>query len=192
MQHRRGAHARAHVGRAAGEIAPLGIEGIYALRPQGVVGGECQFRRTLQLHARQQTLYAQMVFLIEHDRDGLARGDQRRRALWVFEQVVADEMMLHQTPPLVVAEVVDAQKRERAALGAVFHRLMGAGDDLFRRLARQFRGKGKILIVSRQPHTAGNDDVLLGRLHEVSHCPAPPLLCRSAHLRPCPTARAVA
>ena len=35
------------------------------------------------------------------------------------------------------AEVVDAQKRERAALGAVFHRLMGAGDDLFRRLARQ-------------------------------------------------------
>ena len=80
-QHR-GAEPRAHVGRAAGQVAELAVEGEGQPRAQLVVEPLGGLPRVAQPEAAEERLQPQVVFLVHHHahRRGRARAGARRRS----------------------------------------------------------------------------------------------------------------
>ena len=67
MQHGRGAHAGADVGRTGGQITELRVVSEIEFALERAVDFVDQLERVLQLQAGADRLHAQMILLVDHD-----------------------------------------------------------------------------------------------------------------------------
>lgn len=84
----------ADVGRAGGKIAETWVEGYFVARRNHVVHVVYPAVRLVEPLAGQYALGADMILLVDHDRNVVGLVDDRRGVSVAVEQVVADEMKL--------------------------------------------------------------------------------------------------
>jgi hypothetical protein len=96
VHHRRAAHAGAEIGRAGGEVAELGREGVVEVLLEGGVELVDRGPDFLELEAGAQDLDAEVVLLVDHDDAGLILADDQARAGLGMAELAADEVALHQ------------------------------------------------------------------------------------------------
>ena len=152
MQHHRGAHARAGVGGAGGQVAQLRIEaeGAYGLQPS--LHAEGHVCRRLQIQAGADGLNAKMVLLIDHDAHAPVLPDQRGAGFRPLHKVAADQVLFHQLEPLDVGQIAH-QVKIVVFLRAAERRLrpLDAQAGVFRPVLVE---KGQIKVVSCKPYPA--------------------------------------
>ncbi len=96
MQHGRGPHAGADVGRAGGQITEPRVVGEIELRLERAVDLVDELERALQLETGANRLHPQVVFLVHHDAQRLAAIHDDRAAHTLRRMLAADEMPLDQ------------------------------------------------------------------------------------------------
>ena len=162
VQHHAHAHARAHVGRAGGEIAEPFVEGVGHLLLDQVVDAVDLFPDAAQVQAALHHLDPQVVLLVDHQAELLAAVDGHGAGALALGVLAADQVPLDEklTIDLFQPRQVDVQQ---LVLGDDLEDPFV--QDLFDPQAVLRRGaadEGEIGQVARQADAAADDDVGLG------------------------------
>jgi hypothetical protein len=177
---------RADVRRARRQVAQLLLEGVLERLLELLVGPLGQCPRLGQLEARAQRLEAEVVLLVDHDRQALALGQHEGPRARPVGQLVRDEVALDQELAVDRRQLVHAQEpaagERRRALGGALDRAQH-GDQLL--VARPVAERHAAQVPG-QPHPRRDDEVRPrsaaveprsrrpGQVLEIHHASPPP------------------
>jgi hypothetical protein len=161
MKHRGGPHAGADVRRASRQITEPRVIGEIQFSFQRAVHFIDQLKCALQLQAGANRLHPQMVFLVDHDAQGLPAVHDHRAPDALRRMLAADQMALDQHLLFQCGKVLQQFGKGILHLRQFFDTRLDQLENLRSLGFLRPAGKCALLEIPGEANAAANDDLMM-------------------------------